>query len=45
MTLNKKLFLKFSIKFNWKILNTKYEHSVDKQEWKNMLYFVSSVKY
>ena len=33
------------MKFNWKSLNTKYEHSDNEQKWKDMLNFVSSVKY
>ena len=43
MTQYKQFILKLSMK--WKPLNTIYEHSFDKQEWKAMLNFISGVKH
>ena len=45
MTLNKSSFFNTAWKSSWNPLNTIYEHSDDKQEWKAMLHFVSGVKY
>ena len=44
VTLNKKFFNSAWNSIG-KSVNTKYEHSVDKQEWKAMLNFVSDVKH